>query len=174
MIFDPTPIPGAYVVTPEPLRDERGSFARVWCREEFARHGLADVVAQINVGVSPKAGTLRGLHYQVPPYQEAKLVCCTRGAAFDVVVDLRKGSPAYGTWHGVALDPGAGRMLYVPEECAHGYLTLVDDTEVRYQASTPYSSAASRGVRFDDPALGIAWPRPIEVVSARDAAWPAL
>lgn len=174
MKFTETPVAGAWVVEPEPVRDERGSFARVFCAEEFARHGLAPVVAQINAGVSPRAGTLRGLHYQVAPHQESKLVTCTRGAAFDVVVDLRPASPGYGRWHAVELTPANGRMLYVPEGCAHGYLTLLPDTEVRYQASHPYAPEASRGVRWDDPRLGIAWPAPVTVISSRDASWPLL
>lgn len=174
MRFLETPVAGAWVIEPEPVRDERGSFARLYCREEFARHGLAATVAQVNAGFSPRAGTLRGLHYQVAPHLEAKLVSCTRGRAFDVVVDLRSGTPGFGRWHGEELDPGNGRMLYVPEGCGHGYLTLEPDTEVRYQASTPFVPAAGRGVRWDDPRLAIEWPRPVLVISARDAAWPLL
>lgn len=172
MKFTTTPIAGSWLVEPEPHRDERGSFARVWCREEFARHGLNAEVAQSNAAFSPRAHTLRGLHYQVAPHQEAKLVSCTRGAAWDVVVDLRSDSPSFRQWFSVELTPDPGLMLYVPEGCAHGYLTLQPDSEVRYQASVPYHPASARGVRFDDPAFRIAWPGAVAVISQQDAAWP--
>lgn len=172
MIFDPTGVAGAYLITPEPHRDDRGFFARIWCQDEFARHGLSSAVAQVNVGFSPRRGTLRGMHYQVAPHLESKLVGCTRGAAFDVVIDLRPDSPSFRRWHAAELTETNGCMLYVPEGCAHGYLTLRDDTEVRYQASVPFASAASRGVRFDDPAFGVTWPEPISIISDRDRSWP--
>jgi len=170
--FQATPIPGAFVVTPEPFRDERGSFARVWCRDEFTTHGLNPSLAQINTGFNPKAGTLRGIHFQTAPHAEAKLVCCTRGAAWDVVVDLRPGLPTERHWFAVEMTPGNGKMLYVPEGCGHGYLTLEDDTEVRYHASAPYAPDSATGVRYDDPAFGIAWPRPVTSISDRDRNWP--
>lgn len=172
MKFQATPIPGSSVITPEPSQDERGSFARVFCSEEFARRGLNPAVAQVNTALNPRAGTLRGLHYQAPPHAEAKLVYCTRGAAWDVVVDLRPGLPTQGQWYAVELTPANGKMLYIPEGCAHGYLTLQDDTEVRYQASVPYAPGAASGARYDDPAFGISWPRAVMVISARDRSWP--
>lgn len=174
MRFTPLPIEGAMLVEPEPVRDERGSFARVWCAEEFARHGLDGRAAQANLGVSPRRGTLRGLHYQAAPDLEAKLVRCLRGAAWDVVVDLRPDSPTFRRWHGVELTADNRLAVYVPPLCAHGYLTLAPDTELWYQATTPYAPASARGVRHDDPAFGIRWPIPVEVISERDRTWPLL
>ncbi len=173
MKLEPIPIAGAFLVVPEPHRDERGSFARLYCREEFRRLGLNPEVAQVNAGISPQAGTLRGLHFQTGEHAEAKLVSCTRGAVWDVVVDLRPGN-GYRTWYGVKLTPEFETMLYIPEGCAHGYLTLMDHTEIRYQTSVPYAPGAAAGVRFDDPSLGIAWPGEIRLVSAQDRAWPLL
>lgn len=172
MIFTQTRLPGAFVVSLEPRRDERGFFARQWCADEFARAGLDTRIAQINTARSTSAGTLRGLHFQAAPHAEAKLVRCTRGAAFDVIVDLRPGSPTFCRWLGAELDAESGRMLYVPEGCAHGYLTLVPGTDLAYQASAPYAPESARGVRYDDPAFGIEWPRAIEVISRQDASWP--
>jgi len=174
MRFTNLPIAGAALVEPEPIKDDRGYFARVWCEEEFARHGLDSRAAQANIGVSHKQGTLRGLHYQVAPDLEAKLVRCLRGAVWDVMVDLRPDSPTYRRWHGVELRGGDGRAVYVPPLCAHGYVTLEDDTELWYQASVPFAPASARGVRYDDPSLGITWPRPALVISDRDRAWPLL
>jgi len=174
MQFTPLPIEDATLIEPEPIRDDRGFFARVWCAEEFARHGLDARAAQANLGVSPRRGTLRGLHYQDAPDLEAKLVRCLRGAAWDVIVDLRPGSPTFRRWHAVELTAENYRAVYVPPLCAHGYLTLAADTEVWYQASAPFAPASARGVRFDDPALAIAWPEAIGVISARDRTWPLL
>lgn len=174
MKFTPLPIDGAMLIEPEPIRDERGHFARVWCAEEFARQGLEARVAQANLGVSPRRGTLRGLHYQDAPDLEAKLVRCLRGAAYDVIVDLRPASPTYRRWHGVELTVDNYLAVYVPPLCAHGYLTLAPDTEVWYQASAAFAAASARGVRFDDPALAIAWPTTVDVISARDRTWPLL
>ena len=174
MRFTPLPIAGAALVEPEPIRDDRGWFARVWCADEFARHGLDGRAAQANLGTSPRRGTLRGLHYQEAPELEAKLVRCPRGAAWDVLVDLRPDSPTFRRWHAVELSADNHLALFIPPLCAHGYITLVPDTEVWYQASTPYSPASSRGVRYDDPALGIDWPIEIEVISERDRSWPLL
>ena len=158
----------------EPIRDERGYFARVWSEEEFTKQGLDSRAAQANIGVSDKRGTLRGLHYQEAPDLEAKLVRCLRGALWDVMVDLRPDSPTYRRWHGVELTAGDGRAVFVPPLCAHGYITLEDDTELWYQASVPFSAASARGVRYDDPTLGIAWPCAVQVISERDRAWPLL
>ena len=158
----------------EPIADERGYFARAWCQAEFASHGLDARVAQANVGVSPRKGTLRGLHYQDFPDLEAKLVRCTRGAVWDVLADLRPESPTYRRWHAVSLSENDCRAVYVPPRCAHGYLTLVDDSEVWYQASVPFASSSARGVRYDDPVLAIAWPEPVMVISERDRNWPLL
>jgi dTDP-4-dehydrorhamnose 3,5-epimerase len=174
MRFTPLPIQDAVLVESEPIRDERGYFARVWCQAEFARHGLDDRVAQANVGVSPRMGTLRGLHYQEAPDLEVKLVRCLRGAVWDVVVDLRPESPTHRRWHAVSLAEGDGKAIYVPSGCAHGYLTLADASEVWYQASVPFAPTSARGVRYDDPALAIAWPAPVVVISDRDRTWPLL
>ncbi|MDR7543861.1 MAG: dTDP-4-dehydrorhamnose 3,5-epimerase [Armatimonadota bacterium] len=171
MIFQETPLPGAYVVELERTWDERGFFARAWCQREFAERGLTAQFVQTNVAYSRKKGTLRGLHYQAPPYQEAKLVRCTAGRAYDVVVDLRRDSPTYRRWFGVELAQATYRMLFVPEGFAHGYLTLEDETEITYQVSQFYAPGFERGIRYDDPALAIAWPGPIEIVSAKDRSW---
>jgi dTDP-4-dehydrorhamnose 3,5-epimerase len=172
--FTECSVSGAFIVEPERREDERGFFARLWCGQEFASRGLAGQVAQINTGVSPRRGTLRGMHYQVAPHEEVKIVRCVRGAVFDVAVDLRPGSPTYRQWAGVDLTADNARMLYVPAGCAHGYLTLTDDTEVIYLASHAYAAASARGVRYDDPAFGIAWPGAALVVSSADRAWPLL
>jgi dTDP-4-dehydrorhamnose 3,5-epimerase len=171
MIFEETPLSGAYVVDLELVRDERGFFARAWCQREFAERGLSVQFVQTNVAYSRKKGTLRGLHYQVPPHQEAKLVRCTAGRIYDVIVDLRRHSPTCGRWFGVELARTTYRMLFVPEGFAHGYLTLEDDTEVTYQVSQFYAPAFERGIRYDDPGLAIKWPGPIEVVSVKDQGW---
>jgi dTDP-4-dehydrorhamnose 3,5-epimerase len=170
MKFEPTPVRGAFIVDLEKREDDRGFFARAWCRDEFARQGLTAELAQCNLAFTRAAATLRGLHYQVPPHEEAKLVRCTAGAIFDVVVDLRRESPSFRQWFGIELTAGNRRMLYVPEGCAHGYLTLLDDTETFYQVSAPYVQAAERGVRWNDPAFGIAWPMIPRVINDKDRA----
>ncbi len=172
MIFTKTKVGGVVVIDLEPRRDDRGFFARQWCAEEFARAGLNPAIAQINTARSMAAGTLRGVHYQSAPYAEAKLVRCTRGAVFDVAVDLRAGSPTRGQWFGIELDAEVGRMLYIPEGCGHGYLTLVSGTDLAYQASVPYAPGSTGGVRYDDPAFGIQWPGAVKVISPQDLAWP--
>lgn len=174
MRFSPLPIAGAWLVEPERLTDVRGFFARVWCEQEFADHGIAHRAVQANVGYSPKRGTLRGLHYQAAPDLEAKLVRCTRGTVWDVIVDLRPDSPSYRRWHAEELTADNHRMVYVPPLCAHGYLTLQNDTELWYHTSTAYAPASARGVRYDDPVFGIAWPEPVTVISQRDQEWPLL
>jgi dTDP-4-dehydrorhamnose 3,5-epimerase len=152
--------------------DERGRFFRVWCLHEFEEHGIRFTPLQANMGFNLRKGTVRGLHYQVEPALEAKLVRCTRGTMFDVVVDLRPDSRTFGHWHGVELSAENGCMLYVPEHCGHGYQTLQDDTEVHYMTSQVYKPGAARGVRFDDPAFGIRWPLAPTVVSEQDRNWP--
>ena len=168
MRFAATPIPGAWVIEPEEQADERGFFARVFCSEEFARHGLNPKLAQCSISFNKARGTLRGMHWQDKPHEEAKLVRCTQGAIFDVALDLRHGSPAYLKWHGVELTANNRRMLYIPEGCAHGFLSLADNTEVHYHISEFHHPECARGVRFDDPAFGIAWPESVRVISARD------
>ena len=147
---------------------------RVWCGREFAEHGLHFVPLQANMGRSTRKGTVRGMHFQVAPALEAKLVRCTKGAIFDVVLDLRTESPSRGKWYGVELSAADGRMLYVPEGCAHGYQTLEDGTEMHYMTSAVYEPTAVRGVRFDDPAFAIRWPLSVTDVSAQDLSWPAV
>lgn len=172
MRFLATPLPGAFVVEVEPRTDERGFFGRSWCAEEFAAHGLDPAAAQVNVLFSHHRGTLRGMHLQAAPHEEAKLVRCTRGAIFDVAVDLRPASPTYCRWFGVELTADDYRMLYVPKGCAHGFLTLEDRVDVTYMASTPFAPAHAHGVRFDDPAFSIAWPIPVLTVNEKDRSWP--
>lgn len=174
MHFSETPIAGAVVIDPAPHHDDRGRFLRAWCAKEFAENGIQFTPLQANLGYSTHRGTVRGMHFQFVPALEAKLVRCTRGAIFDVVVDLRPASPSYGRWHGAELTEQNGRMLYVPELCAHGYQTLEDQVEMYYMASAYFNPAACRGVRFDDPQLGIAWPLPPVKVSEQDRAWPLL
>ena len=173
MRFTPAPLDGAWIIDLERREDPRGWFARTFCRREFEAHGLEPVIAQANISWNARKGTLRGMHYQVPPAAETKLVRCTRGALWDVIVDLRPDSPTFLRHFGVELTAENGRQLYVPELFAHGYLTLADDTEVAYQVGEFYTPGAERGIRHDDPALGIEWPAPVEVMSAKDAAWPA-
>ncbi len=171
MRFVDTQIGGVTVVEPTPHGDERGRFMRAWCAKEFADHGLNFVPVQANMGFSVKKGTLRGMHFQVEPALEAKLVRCTRGSMFDVALDLRPDSPTYLKWFGVELSADNARMLYVPEGCGHGYQTLEDNTEMHYMTSAYYTASAVRGVRFDDPAFGIRWPLPVTVVSEQDRKW---
>lgn len=174
MILTPTAVPGPVLVDLERREDERGFFARTFCREEFAAAGLEPVVEQANLSFNHRAGTLRGMHLQVAPAEEAKLVRCTRGAIVDVVVDLREGSPTRYSHVAVELTADNRRALYVPPMFAHGYQTLVDDTEVVYQVSAAYTPGTERGLRHDDPALGITWPLPVTVISAKDASWELL
>jgi len=174
VILTPTAVPGPVLVDLERREDERGFFARTFCREEFAAAGLEPVVEQANLSFNHRAGTLRGMHLQVAPAEEAKLVRCTRGAIVDVVVDLREGSPTRYSHVAVELTADNRRALYVPPMFAHGYQTLVDDTEVVYQVSAAYTPGTERGLRHDDPALGITWPLPVTVISAKDASWELL
>jgi len=170
--FRETELPGAYLVELDRHRDERGSFARVWCRKEFEDHGLVSSLAQANTSSNEKAGTLRGMHYQADPYQETKLVRCTRGALYDVIVDLRPDSATCRHWTGIELTADNDRMLYIPVVFAHGFITLEDNTEVNYLMSEAYVPGSDRGVRWDDPVFSIKWPRPVDVISDKDAGWP--
>ncbi|MEL7362210.1 MAG: dTDP-4-dehydrorhamnose 3,5-epimerase [Bacteroidota bacterium] len=172
MIFDETTLPGAFVLRPERHADERGHFARTFCRREFEAHGLNAAVAQCSVSFNEQAGTLRGMHYQAAPHAEAKLIRCTRGAVYDVILDLRADSDTYGQHFGAVLSADNGHALYVPEGFAHGFLTLKDRSEVFYQMSAFFAPDAARGVRWDDPAFNIHWPRPVRVIKDRDAAYP--
>jgi dTDP-4-dehydrorhamnose 3,5-epimerase len=174
MRFLPTAVDGARIIELEERGDDRGSFARVWCRREFGEEGLATEFVQGNTAVTRHRGTVRGLHLQLAPHGEAKLVRCLRGAIWDVVVDLRPTSPTYLQWEGVDLSEGNRRMLYVPEGCAHGYQALSDDTEVFYLVSAFYAPEAERGVRPADPVLGVEWPLPVEGLSPKDRSWPDL
>ena len=173
MIFTPAGLDGAWVVDLEPIGDDRGFFARAWDRLEFAERGLSTELAQFNISFNRRKGTLRGMHYQEAPHAEVKLVRCTRGAIYDVIVDLRPESPTHARWVGVELTAENRRALYVPEGFAHGYQTLADDTETSYQVSAFYAPSSERGVRWDDPAFGIEWPDPEPpVMSEKDRAWP--
>jgi dTDP-4-dehydrorhamnose 3,5-epimerase len=174
MLFRETPLKGAFVVELQPHKDDRGEFARAWCREEFARAGIEIAMVQGNVSTNPERGTLRGMHYQLAPHGEAKLVRCVRGAIYDVIIDIDPASPSYRRWFGIELTPQSRTMLYVPTTCAHGFQTLLDDTEVNYLVSSPYAPAAARGVRYDDPALAIEWPLPVSRISDADRNWPLL
>lgn len=172
MIFEPTPLPGAFVITPERLRDERGFFARTFCRKDFEAHGLNPDVAQCNISLSARRGTLRGMHYQRPPHAETKLLRCTAGAIYDVIIDLRPASPTFRKHFGIRLEPSDDKMLYVPEGFAHGFLTLEDDSSVFYQMSRTYAPSHAAGVRWNDPAFGIAWPLEPTLMAERDRAYP--
>jgi dTDP-4-dehydrorhamnose 3,5-epimerase len=172
MIFLPTEIEGAHLIDLEPIMDDRGFFARSWCQREFLRRGLVACVVQTNIAQTHERGTLRGLHYQAAPHAEAKLVRCTHGAAFVVAVDLRRDSPSYLRWIGTELTAKNRRALYVPPDCAQGYQTLADQTEVFYQMSEFYVPEAARGLRYDDPAMGINWPLEARNLSPRDRTWP--
>jgi dTDP-4-dehydrorhamnose 3,5-epimerase len=165
-------VAGAWVVDPTPIEDARGRFMRAWCRQEFVERGIDFTPVQANMGFSIHKGTIRGLHYQVAPALEAKLVRCTRGAIFDVVVDLRHASPTYLSWYGTCLNSDNGRMLYVPEGCAHGCQSLEDNTEIHYMTSTYYSPDCARGIRYDDPVFAIPWPMVASSVSDQDRTWP--
>jgi dTDP-4-dehydrorhamnose 3,5-epimerase len=175
MIFRETTLKGAWIIEPERLEDERGFFARTWCRDEFEARGLSPDFVQCNVSHNRRRGTVRGLHYQAAPHAEAKLVRCTRGAIFDVLVDLREGSDTYLNWTAAELTADNGKMVFAPEGVAHGFQTLDDDTEVFYQMSEPYHPESAGGVRWDDPRLAIAWPLSERcIVSDRDRSLPRL
>ncbi len=173
MIFHPTPLAGAFVIELEEYADERGFFARSFCMREFEEHGLKPNVAQCNVSFNHKAGTMRGMHYQLPPAAETKLVRCTRGSIYDVIVDLRPDSATYLQHFGVELSETNRLSFYVPEMFGHGYLSLTDGAEVSYQVGEFYTPGYERGIRYDDAALAIEWPRDVAVISEKDRSWPA-
>jgi len=171
MIFTETKLKGAFFIDLDLRSDERGAFARTFCAKEFAEHGLKPSVAQCNLSFNHKAGTLRGMHYQIPPASETKLVRCTKGAIYDVIIDMRPDSPTYRQHIGVELTADNRRALYVPELFAHGYQALSDGAEVVYQVGEFYTPGYERGIRYDDPAFTIQWPLPVTVMSEKDAAW---
>ncbi len=174
MIFSATPLDGAWVIDMTPAADERGFFARTFCVSEFAAQGLIAPVNQCSVSFNGCRGTLRGLHFQAEPHAEEKLVRCTAGAIFDVIVDVRPGSPTFRQWFAVELSAENHRALYIPRGFAHGFVSLADGSEVLYMISAPFVADAARGIRWNDPALGIRWPLAPAVISARDAAYPLL
>jgi dTDP-4-dehydrorhamnose 3,5-epimerase len=170
--FVETALAGAFLIEPERKADERGFFARTFCREEFAEHGLETELAQCNISFNARRGTLRGMHYQAAPHAEAKLVRCTMGAMHDVIIDLREDSPTYTRWTAVSLTAENRNMLYIPKGCAHGFQALVDATEVFYQMSERYHPECARGVRWDDPTFGVTWPIGEPIMSERDRGYP--
>lgn len=172
MKFTETTVSGAYVIDVNRIGDERGYFGRLWCEKEMADMGLVACIRQSNIGFSPLAGTLRGLHYQTSPHQEVKIIRCTRGSVYDVVVDLRPYSETFKQWFGLELNPDNASMLYVPEGCATGYLTLEKDTEIYYHASEFYAPDHATGVRYNDPVFAIDWPGEPTVQSDNDKNWP--
>jgi dTDP-4-dehydrorhamnose 3,5-epimerase len=172
MIFKPTNIDGVILITPEPITDHRGHFARMFCAQDFAAQNLPNAFVQSSISQNPKKHTLRGLHYQSPPAAEAKLIRCTRGAIFDVILDLRKTSPTYLTWQSFELTAENAKTLFIPECCAHGFLTLEDHTDVFYQMTTPHSPANAAGIRWNDPTFAITWPQGEKIMSDRDATYP--
>jgi dTDP-4-dehydrorhamnose 3,5-epimerase len=174
MIFTESPLPGAFLIDMAPITDERGFFARAYCAEEFAAKGLGIELRQCSVSHNTRKGTLRGLHYQKAPHEEHKLVRCTVGAIFDVIVDIRPRSPHYRRWFGTQLTAENRRSLFIPPGFAHGFITLSDDTEVYYMISVPHAPAHGQGFRWNDPAFAIEWPLPPSVISPRDASYPLL
>ena len=171
MILQGTKISGVFLVVPEAHHDERGFFARTWCEREFAAGGLNPRLVQCSISVNEKKGTLRGVHFQTEPYRESKLVRCTRGSLFDVALDLRPGSATFRQWVSAELTADNRHALYIPEGCAHGFLTLEDRTEALYQMSEFYQPGSAAGVRWNDPAFGIEWPFPPQVISERDSSY---
>lgn len=172
MKFHETPLYGAWIIEPEYITDERGFFARVFCRQEFTNLGLSPDFAQCSISFNQKAATLRGMHFQHAPFEEIKLVRCTAGAIYDVIIDLRAHSPSYKQWFSIELTQENRKMLYIPQGLAHGFQTLQDHTEVFYQISSPFVPKAASGVRWNDPAFAIAWPLPIQVISPKDQQYP--
>ena len=168
MFFHETKLLGVFEIQLEPHSDDRGFFARSWCQKEFEARGLNPKLVQCNISFNTEKGTLRGMHFQATPHAEAKLVRCTQGAIYDVALDLRRDSATFKCWVAAVLSAGNREMLYIPEGCAHGFLTLTDNTEVFYQMSEFYHPESARGVRFDDPAFEIVWPEKVELISDRD------
>ena len=173
MIFTEVKVRGAYIVEIEQLVDERGFFARTWCLRELREQGLDSNLVQCSISFNHKRGTLRGMHIQLPPHAETKLVRCTQGAIYDVILDLRRDSPSYMQWHGEELTAENRNALYVPKGCAHGFLTLADITEVLYQISDFYAPEFARGLRWNDPQFSIVWPAEVTVISERDQNYKA-
>ena len=174
MIFEETGLAGALLIEPERMADSRGFFARTFCARDFAERGLASVFVQSSVSFNLRAGTLRGLHFQLPPHREVKLVRCTAGAIWDAIVDLRAGSPTRLRWFGSELSAENRRMLYIPEGFAHGFITLQPNSEVFYEMTEFFAPQAARGLRWNDPAFAIAWPKEPQVIAERDASYPDL
>jgi dTDP-4-dehydrorhamnose 3,5-epimerase len=172
MILVETPLPGAFVIELELRRDRRGSFARSYCRREFERSGLDLEIVQTNLSFNAKAGTLRGMHFQRPPAEESKLVRCSRGTIFDVIIDLRRDSATYGKHFAVELSDDSHRALFVPKGFAHGFQALSDEVMVEYQMGAYYSPNEATGIRYDDPAFAIEWPLPVTTISEQDLSWP--
>jgi dTDP-4-dehydrorhamnose 3,5-epimerase len=173
MLFRETALQGAFIIEMEMIQDDRGWFARSFCQHEFQEHNLNPCVAQCNISFNPKTGTLRGMHYQIAPHAEAKLIRCTRGVIYDVILDLRPASPTFKQWMAVELSENSPQMLYIPEGVAHGFQTLADNTEVFYQMSEFYHAEAAQGVRWDDPAFQITWPaHNNRIISAKDQSYP--
>lgn len=174
MIFNPTPLKGAYTIAWEPRSDDRGLFARAFCAEEFLNQGLVSSYVQANLSDNQLAGTIRGMHFQKAPHAEVKLVRCVRGALYDVIVDIRPESPSYLKCYGTTLSAANGLMMYVPKGFAHGYQSLEDGSTAFYLVSSPYVPGAEGGLRYDDPQLAIGWPTQITSISAKDSTWPLL
>jgi dTDP-4-dehydrorhamnose 3,5-epimerase len=174
MRFETTTITGLVAIRLERHVDDRGSFARLFCRDDFAAAGLESEFVQESLSVTLRAGTVRGMHYQRTPHEEVKFVRCVRGAIYDVVADLRPDSPSFHHWQAFELSPESDIALYIPKGCAHGFQTLADDVEVLYQMSTPYVPAAADGFRYDDGTIGIEWPRPVGMIAEKDLSWPPL
>ncbi len=172
MIFTETPLKDAYVIELEPIEDERGFFARSWCVREFEEHGLNPNLVQCNVSFNKKKGTLRGMHYQAPPHEEAKMLRCTKGSLYDVIVDLRKDSPTFKQWFSVDLTAENRKQLYIPEGFAHGFQTLEDGTEIFYQMTEFYHPKSAKGIRWNDPAFQIEWPLSDCIISENDSKYP--
>lgn len=174
MIFTPTILTGSYIIEPEPRADERGWFARYYCKEEFNSIGHSAEWVQMNHSFTKTKGTIRGMHYQVRPYSEIKMLRCISGAVYDVIIDLREGSPTFLQWTGIELSSSNKKMLYIPAGFAHGFQTLEENTELIYHHSAFYTPGAEGGVRYNDPLIGINWPLPLAVISERDASHPLL
>lgn len=174
VIFTETPLGGAFVIDLEPIEDERGFFARAWAQDEFEAHGLDATIAQTNMSKTLRAGTFRGFHWQDPPFGEAKTVRCIAGSVYNCIIDMRPDSETFRQWFGVELSASNLRMLYIPEQFANGFLITSDDTVLLYNVTRPYGSGNERGIRYDDPTIGVVWPRPVEHVSKKDEAWPPI
>jgi dTDP-4-dehydrorhamnose 3,5-epimerase len=171
VIFTQAKLHGAYIIDIEPKTDERGFFARTWCKDEFAKYNLNTNLVQCNISYNHRKGILRGMHYQAPPYEETKFVRCIKGAIYDVIIDLRENSPTYGEWFSIVLTAENRKMLYIPEGFAHGFQTLEDDTEVFYQMSEFYHPEYARGIRWDDPKFQIDWPIKHPIISEKDGSY---